>query len=162
PPAPRLERAGRGGDGRLDVVGAAFGDLGNDLSRRRIDVREVSARAGRPELAVDEIEDAFHRRESYGTKLAKMETEKPREKSPPLYYADDIQLDRLLGSQQLQSALHGRPAHDEMLFIIVHQAYELWFKQILWELDAVLAAFRGARVAEEDVGQAVLRCGRIV
>jgi tryptophan 2,3-dioxygenase len=88
-----------------------------------------------------------------------MGKEKPR---GPLYYADYIQLDRLLGSQQLQSALRGRPAHDEMLFIIVHQAYELWFKQILWELDAVLGTFRGSRVAEEDVGQAVLRLGRIV
>src|SRR6266487_5537110 len=94
-----------------------------------------------------------------GTKHAQMEKEKPR---GPLYYADYIRLDRLLGSQQLQSALHGRPAHDEMLFIIVHQAYELWFKQILWELDAVLATFRGSRVPEEDVGEAVLHCGRIV
>jgi tryptophan 2,3-dioxygenase len=89
-----------------------------------------------------------------------MKKEKPGEK--PLYYADYIQIDRLLGSQQMQSALHGRPAHDEMLFIIVHQTYELWFKQILWELAAVLATFRGDRVAEEDVGQAVLRLGRIV
>jgi tryptophan 2,3-dioxygenase len=88
-----------------------------------------------------------------------MENEKPR---GPLYYADYLQLDRLLGSQQMQSALHGRPAHDEMLFIIVHQAYELWFKQILWELDAVLATFRGASVPEEALGQAVLRLGRIV
>ena len=87
-----------------------------------------------------------------------MKNEKPR----GLYYADYIRLDRLLGSQQLQSVLHGRPAHDEMLFIIVHQAYELWFKQILWELDAVLATFRGSLVPEEDVGQAVLRLGRIV
>ena len=88
-----------------------------------------------------------------------MEKEEPRR---PLYYADYIQTDRLLGSQQLQSALRGQPAHDEMLFIIVHQTYELWFKQILWELDAVLATFRGSLVAEEELGQAVLRCGRIV
>ncbi len=88
-----------------------------------------------------------------------MEDEKPR---GPLYYADYIQLDKLLGSQRMQSSLHGRPAHDEMLFIIVHQAYELWFKQILWELDAVLAAFRSSPVPEESVGQAVLRLGRIV
>jgi len=88
-----------------------------------------------------------------------MEKEKPR---GPLYYADYLQLDRLLGSQELQSALHGRPAHDEMLFIIVHQTYELWFKQILWELDAVLATFRSSSVPEEELGQAVLRCGRIV
>jgi tryptophan 2,3-dioxygenase len=88
-----------------------------------------------------------------------MEKEKPR---GPLYYADYLQLDRLLGCQQMQSALHGRPAHDEMLFILVHQAYELWFKQILWELDAVLATFRSASVPEEALGQPVLRLGRIV
>ncbi|HEX7252498.1 MAG TPA: tryptophan 2,3-dioxygenase family protein, partial [Thermoanaerobaculia bacterium] len=88
-----------------------------------------------------------------------MEKGKPRS---PLYYADYLQLDRLLGCQQMESALHGRPAHDEMLFIVVHQAYELWFKQILWELDAVLATFKGASVAEEELGQAVLRLGRIV
>ena len=39
-----------------------------------------------------------------------MENEKPR---GPLYYADYLQLDRLLSSQQLQSTLlHGRPAHE--------------------------------------------------
>ena len=103
--------------------------------------------------------DSLNRFGHSGTKHAKMEKEKPR---GPLYYADYIQLDRLLGSQQMQSALYGRPAHDEMLFIIVHQAYELWFKQILWELDAVLATFRGSPVPEEELGQAVLRCGRIV
>jgi tryptophan 2,3-dioxygenase len=103
--------------------------------------------------------DNLYRSGHHGTKHAQMEKEKPR---GPLYYADYIQLDRLLGSQQMQSALRGRPAHDEMLFIIVHQAYELWFKQILWELDAVLATFRGSRVPEEELGQAVLRCGRIV
>jgi len=88
-----------------------------------------------------------------------MENEKPR---GPLYYADYLQLERLLSCQQMQSELHGRPAHDEMLFIIVHQAYELWFKQILWELDAVLATLRVSPVPEEALGQAVLRCGRIV
>jgi tryptophan 2,3-dioxygenase len=88
-----------------------------------------------------------------------MKNEKP---PTPLYYADYIGLDRLLGSQRLQSALRGRPAHDEMLFIIVHQAYELWFKLILWELDAVLATFRSSPVPEEALGPAVLRCARIV
>jgi tryptophan 2,3-dioxygenase len=94
-----------------------------------------------------------------------MGTEKPdgpRSARSPIYYADYLQLERLLGSQQMESARHGRPAHDEMLFIIVHQAYELWFKQILWELDAMLALFRGSHVPEEGVGQAVSRCGRIV
>lgn len=91
-----------------------------------------------------------------------MEKEKPGSPRSPLYYADYLQLDRLLSCQRMQSALHGRPAHDEMLFIIVHQAYELWFKQILWELDAVRATFRGSSVPEEELGQAALRCGRII
>jgi len=91
-----------------------------------------------------------------------MEPEKPGRSVAPLYYADYIQTDRLLGAQQMQSALRGRPAHDEMLFIIVHQTYELWFKQILWELDAVLETFRSSPVPEEKLGQAILRLGRIV
>jgi tryptophan 2,3-dioxygenase len=49
----------------------------------------------------------------------------------PLTYAEHLQLDRLLSCQERQSVLHGRPAHDELLFIVVHQAYELWFKVIL-------------------------------
>jgi len=44
----------------------------------------------------------------------------------------------------------------------VHQTYELWFKQILWELDAVLASFGKASVPEEEVGRAVSHFGRIV
>lgn len=80
----------------------------------------------------------------------------------PLYYADYIQLDRLLDCQKLESARRGRTAHDEMLFIIVHQTYELWFKQVLWELDAVLAIFRGEAIPEEDVGRAVSHFGRII
>lgn len=60
---------------------------------------------------------------------------------PPVHYADYLQLDKILGAQQPESDKPGRkPAHDEMLFIIIHQTYELWFKQILFEVDAVLDA----------------------
>jgi len=85
----------------------------------------------------------------------------PKQRAP-LYYADYIQLDRLLDCQRLESSRRGRTAHDEMLFMIVHQTYELWFKQVLWELDAVLAIFRNRTVPEEDVGRAVSHFGRIV
>lgn len=78
-----------------------------------------------------------------------------------LYYHDYLQLDRLLGSQSLESATAGNPVHDEMLFIIVHQAYELWFKQILWELDDVLDAFAGETFAERDAGRVTARLSRI-
>lgn len=40
----------------------------------------------------------------------------------------------------LQHPLTEPEAHDELLFIIIHQAYELWFKQILFELDSVAVA----------------------
>ena len=55
----------------------------------------------------------------------------------PIYYGEYLQLGRLLSLQAPESAQHGAPVHDEMLFIIVHQAYELWFKQVLHEFDRV-------------------------
>jgi tryptophan 2,3-dioxygenase len=78
-----------------------------------------------------------------------------------LYYPDYLNLDALLSTQQLESTRHGETVHDEMLFIIVHQAYELWFKQILWELDSILAIFDQEPVPEQDMGTAVARLRRI-
>lgn len=79
----------------------------------------------------------------------------------PVYYADYLGLESLLGSQKPLSKLKGKPAHDELLFIIVHQAYELWFKQILHELDAVLEDFSGNTVREDRVPAAVSRLQRV-
>ena len=46
-----------------------------------------------------------------------------------VYYSDYLQLDKILESQKPESFNEGKiPAHDEMLFVIIHQAYELWFK----------------------------------
>ena len=56
-----------------------------------------------------------------------------------MHYSDYLQLDKILGAQQPESELQQQPAHDEMLFIIIHQAYELWFKQIMYEVDSVHA-----------------------
>ncbi|MCB9354592.1 MAG: tryptophan 2,3-dioxygenase [Lewinellaceae bacterium] len=56
-----------------------------------------------------------------------------------VHYSDYLQLDKILDAQTPESDLNGHPAHDEMLFIIIHQAYELWFKQILFEIDSVAA-----------------------
>jgi tryptophan 2,3-dioxygenase len=50
----------------------------------------------------------------------------------PLTYSSYLKLDELLALQQPVSA---GPEHDETLFIVIHQVYELWFKQILHELD---------------------------
>ena len=49
----------------------------------------------------------------------------------PLSYISYLKLDEL---QQLQQPLSDGPEHDEMLFIVIHQVYELWFKQVLHEL----------------------------
>ena len=83
-------------------------------------------------------------------------------KRSPVYYADYLGLDALLAAQKPLSRLGGRPAHDEMLFIVTHQAYELWFKQILHELDSVLEVFSGRAVAESRIGVAAARLGRVV
>lgn len=80
----------------------------------------------------------------------------------PLFYSDYLRLSNLLDCQHLESAKHNVEAHDEMLFIIVHQAYELWFKQVLWELDAVRTRFDKDVVEEKDVGQCVSHLARIV
>ena len=90
----------------------------------------------------------------------------------PVYYHSYLQLDQLLSSTRLLSApatsdatalaeknLQG--AHDEHLFIIIHQTYELWFKQILWELDSVVVLFDAAYIPEASVGLATGRLHRI-
>ena len=79
----------------------------------------------------------------------------------PIYYWDYLGLDTLLSSQAPESDKHGRPAHDEMLFIITHQAFELWFKQILHELSCVLDVMRRPSVAEADMGRVVAALRRI-
>jgi tryptophan 2,3-dioxygenase len=56
-----------------------------------------------------------------------------------VYYADYLQLEKITGAQEPESFKEGKaPAHDEMLFIIIHQAYELWFKQVLFEVNSVI------------------------
>lgn len=83
-------------------------------------------------------------------------------KHPPIHYHDYLELDRLLGAQKRRSETFGAPAHDEWLFITVHQTYELWFKQILFEVDSVLPLFASAIVPERDLATAVHRLERIL
>lgn len=82
-------------------------------------------------------------------------------KYPAQYYRDYLQLDKILTAQDPVSARYGQGAHDEMLFIVVHQAYELWFKQILFELDSVITLFNAPKVAEHDVARALHRVQRV-
>jgi tryptophan 2,3-dioxygenase len=59
---------------------------------------------------------------------------------PPLTYANYLDLEKLLTLQNPRST----PAeHDEMLFIIIHQTYELWFKQLLHEFEKIKKDFSG-------------------
>jgi tryptophan 2,3-dioxygenase len=56
--------------------------------------------------------------------------------NPSVTYATYLQLDELLSLQQPRA---DGPEHDELLFIVIHQVYELWFKELLHELDRVAA-----------------------
>ena len=58
-----------------------------------------------------------------------------------MYYPTYLQLDKILNAQSPESAKQKSAAHDEMLFIVVHQVYELWFKQMLFELNSVRDIF---------------------
>ena len=80
----------------------------------------------------------------------------------PVYYHDYLRLDELLGTQQPVSSQHGAEAHDEMLFIVVHQVYELWFKQILHEFRAVVAIFEDGIVMEREMGALLGHLERVV
>ncbi len=59
-----------------------------------------------------------------------------------LHYHDYLQLDKILNAQFPESDKNKLPAHDEMLFIVIHQAYELWFKQLHFETDSILAIMK--------------------
>ncbi len=55
----------------------------------------------------------------------------------PVHYSDYLQLDKILNAQFPESDKQPPAAHDEMLFIVIHQSYELWFKQLLYEVGSV-------------------------
>ena len=86
------------------------------------------------------------------------------EKKGLLYYGDYLELEKVLNSQHPKSDKTGQPAHDEMLFIIVHQAYELWFKQIRHERDFIVSVFKQESVDDNsaDMALVVHRLRRIV
>ncbi len=75
-------------------------------------------------------------------------------KSAPLSYNKYLRVPDLIS---LQECLSGPEHHDELLFITVHQAYELWFKQILHELDATINLMN-----EDRLGSATRALRRVV
>ena len=72
----------------------------------------------------------------------------------PVTYSSYLKLDQLLS---LQQPLSDGPEHDETLFIIIHQVYELWFKEILHELD-----YLKALLAENDTPRALATLKRVL
>ncbi len=77
-------------------------------------------------------------------------------------YHEYLGLDRLLDTQHPRSLeVGGKEAHDEMLFIIVHQAYELWFRQIIHELASVHEIFSADKIDERNIGVSVHRLRRV-
>src|SRR5262245_35268302 len=60
----------------------------------------------------------------------------PGGEKPRLTYGGYLKVSDLTSLQQL---LSDPPQHDETLFIIIHQVYELWFKQLLHEIDTIVA-----------------------
>ena len=79
----------------------------------------------------------------------------------PVYYGDYLQLPKILNAQAPESAKYGSAAHDETLFIIIHQTYELWFKQILHELDSVREIMQKPFVPSVDLSVINARIERV-
>lgn len=84
----------------------------------------------------------------------------PRPKAP-VYYGEYLQLDKILHAQAPESAKRGPAAHDETLFIVIHQAYELWFKQILHELNSVREVFQQSPLPSTALSTAAARLKRV-
>jgi tryptophan 2,3-dioxygenase len=87
--------------------------------------------------------------------------------SNDVHYSDYLQLSKILDAQDPESFRRGEPAHDEMLFIVIHQAYELWFKQLLFETDSVIHIMRQPSLNDDSpelqtVVHRLARCGTIL
>jgi tryptophan 2,3-dioxygenase len=85
-----------------------------------------------------------------------------KKSSKSQYYKDYLRLSKILDSQNLISDEFNQHAHDEMLFIITHQVYELWFKQIIYELDSILDIFEVQNIDESNIGTSISRLNRII
>jgi tryptophan 2,3-dioxygenase len=82
----------------------------------------------------------------------------------PQYYSDYLALDTILNAQHPVSFQpQHQAAHDEMLFIIIHQAYELWFKQLLFETESVIDILQKPSINDNspELQTVVHRIGRI-
>ncbi|KAI1296607.1 Tryptophan 2,3-dioxygenase [Halotydeus destructor] len=78
-----------------------------------------------------------------------------------MLYGEYLMLDDLLKCQMPVTTAMGSVTHDEHLFIITHQAYELWFKQIIYELDSVRHLLDKREVSETNMLMMTSRLSRI-
>jgi tryptophan 2,3-dioxygenase len=78
-------------------------------------------------------------------------------------YSAYLQLDKLLNAQSPESDRLNMPAHDEHLFIIIHQAYELWFKQVLHEIHSCQQTLKKPALNDNspELQTVVHRLGRV-
>lgn len=79
----------------------------------------------------------------------------------PVYYGDYLQLGKILNAQAPESEKYGNAAHDETLFIIIHQTYELWFKQVLHELASVRSILSKKYIPASDLSTVESRLARV-
>lgn len=103
-----------------------------------------------PPSGTDDSDRALERRHATQARFA-----------DPLYYGTYLKLGSVLGAQEMESAKAGFPAHDEHLFIVIHQVYELWFKQIIFELDACMESFRQPSIPEPELYKVAQRLHRV-
>ena len=113
----------------------------------------------------DETRGSDSTEERKGASTASAETPVlPGRGGKPVYYHSYLQLDKVLDAQQTMSGLagvgDGKGAHDEHLFIVIHQVYELWFKQILHELNDVVKIFSQPEVRDPQMGTVIHRLRR--
>ena len=98
-----------------------------------------------------------------------------------MLYGEYLMLDKILSSQRMLSANSKHPVHDEHLFIVTHQgklkwlkskknlvqfndyfaAYELWFKQIIFEVDSIRDLFNQENIEESNTLEILKRLNRI-
>lgn len=83
------------------------------------------------------------------------------EEQTGMLYGDYLMLNKVLDAQRMLSKEANRPVHDEHLFIITHQAYELWFKQVIYELDSIRDMFI-VELEESQTLEIIKRLNRIV
>ena len=97
----------------------------------------------------------------YLTIFTPVKTLQMSKKNSSVHYNEYLDLDKILDAQTPLSKAGNNEAHEEMLFIIIHQTYELWFKQIIHEIDSVMALLSTQKMDEENVGLVVGRFERV-